>query len=101
MPIIGCGGISTGADALEFARAGAALVQVYTSFGYDGPGVVRRIKDEIVQELRKEGKTWKQIVDEGVQKSAWKQPKGEEAVTMLIKEAEHLKELVDRLGEKM
>lgn len=101
VPIIGCGGISTGADALEFARAGASLVQVYTAFGYDGPGAVRRIKDEIVQELRKEGKTWKQVVDEGVRKNAWKQPKGNEAISMLIKEAEHLRDLVDQLREKM
>lgn len=34
IPIIGCDGISSGADALEFARAGASLVQVYTGFGH-------------------------------------------------------------------
>jgi len=31
--LIGCGGISTGADALEYAKAGASLVQVYTGLG--------------------------------------------------------------------
>lgn len=28
IPIIGCGGISSGADAIEFAKAGASCVQV-------------------------------------------------------------------------
>ena len=31
-PIIGCGGISSGADALEYGRAGASFVQLYTEF---------------------------------------------------------------------
>ncbi|KTW29292.1 dihydroorotate dehydrogenase (fumarate) [Pneumocystis carinii B80] len=31
--IIGCGGISSGKDAIEYARAGASLIQCYTAFG--------------------------------------------------------------------
>jgi dihydroorotate dehydrogenase len=62
IPLIGCGGISTGADALEYAKAGASLVQVYTSFGYDGAGACRRIKDQLVEALNKEGKTWGEVV---------------------------------------
>ena len=54
IPLIGCGGISTGADALEYAKAGASLVQVYTGFGYDGAGACRRIKDQLVEALEKE-----------------------------------------------
>jgi dihydroorotate dehydrogenase len=49
--LIGCGGISSGKDALEFARAGATLVQAYTGFVYDGAGFPTRIKDEIVEAL--------------------------------------------------
>ncbi len=30
IPIIGCGGIRTGQDAVDFARAGASTVQLYT-----------------------------------------------------------------------
>ncbi|KAJ1975756.1 Dihydroorotate dehydrogenase (quinone), mitochondrial [Dimargaris xerosporica] len=60
IPLIGCGGISSGADALRFARAGASAVQIYTSMSYDGPGVPRRIKDEVVQLL--EGQKWSSIV---------------------------------------
>ncbi|WVF70759.1 dihydroorotate dehydrogenase (fumarate) [Kwoniella sp. CBS 6097] len=51
IPLIGCGGVSTGADALSMARAGASLVQVYTSFGYRGVGTPRLIKDEITSAL--------------------------------------------------
>ena len=49
--LIGCGGISSGKDAIEFARAGASIVQCYTGFVYDGVGFAARIKDEIVEEL--------------------------------------------------
>ncbi|MFN8152897.1 MAG: quinone-dependent dihydroorotate dehydrogenase [Bacteroidia bacterium] len=43
MVIIGVGGIFTGDDALEKIRAGANLVQVYTGFIYEGPGMVKKI----------------------------------------------------------
>jgi dihydroorotate dehydrogenase len=49
--LIGCGGISSGKDAIEFARAGATIVQCYTGFVYDGVGFPARIKDEIREEL--------------------------------------------------
>jgi dihydroorotate dehydrogenase len=62
IPLIGCGGISSGTDALEYAKAGAALVQVYTAFGYDGVGTCRRIKDELIAALEKEGMTWREVV---------------------------------------
>ncbi len=42
-PIIGVGGIQTAEDALEKLEAGAALVQVYSGFIYEGPGMVKRI----------------------------------------------------------
>jgi dihydroorotate dehydrogenase len=61
--LIGCGGITSGADVLEYARAGASLVQIYTVFGYDGAGACRRIKDELVEALKKEGRTWQEVVD--------------------------------------
>jgi dihydroorotate dehydrogenase len=43
MPIIGIGGIFSAADAYAKIRAGASLVQVYTGFVYEGPGLPRRI----------------------------------------------------------
>lgn len=60
--LVGCGGISSGKDALEFGKAGAKYIQLYTSFAYKGPGLVYKIKKELTEELQKEGKTWEQIV---------------------------------------
>ena len=41
--IIASGGIFTGADAAEKIAAGAALVQVWTGFVYEGPAIVKNI----------------------------------------------------------
>ncbi|THH19804.1 hypothetical protein EW146_g1430 [Bondarzewia mesenterica] len=107
VPLIGCGGISSGADALAFARAGASFVQIYTSFGYDGAGAPRRIKDEIAQQLEKEGTTWVEVVRKAVADLSLKDvpaPEESEKVTgvgLLIKQAEELKGLLDSLGERM
>ncbi len=49
-PIIGVGGIHSEKDALEKLNAGADLVQVYTGFIYEGPGLVKRINKAILQE---------------------------------------------------
>lgn len=43
IPIIGIGGISCIDDVIEKLEAGASLIQIYTSFIYEGPGVVRKI----------------------------------------------------------
>jgi dihydroorotate dehydrogenase len=43
IPIIGVGGISSLADAQEKIRLGATLVQIYTSFIYQGPKLVRAL----------------------------------------------------------
>jgi dihydroorotate dehydrogenase len=40
IPIIGCGGILSGADAREKFDAGAALVQIYTGLIYRGPELI-------------------------------------------------------------
>jgi dihydroorotate dehydrogenase len=43
IPVIASGGIFTGADAKEKFSAGAALVQVWTGFIYEGPSIVKNI----------------------------------------------------------
>ncbi len=48
IPIIGVGGIMTPQDALEKIAAGAVLVQIYTGFIYEGPRLVKQIKQQIV-----------------------------------------------------
>ncbi len=49
-PIIGVGGISTPKDAIEKLHAGASLVQVYTGFIYEGPGLIKRINKILANE---------------------------------------------------
>ena len=51
-PIIGVGGIHSAKDALEKIDAGASLVQVYTGFIYEGPGLIKEINKGL---LRKNG----------------------------------------------
>ncbi len=48
-PIIGIGGIHSEADALEKLDAGADLIQLYTGFIYEGPGLIKRINKAILQ----------------------------------------------------
>lgn len=43
IPIIASGGIFTVADAKDKFEAGASLVQVWTGFIYEGPGIVKRL----------------------------------------------------------
>ncbi|XP_077166498.1 dihydroorotate dehydrogenase (quinone), mitochondrial isoform X2 [Paroedura picta] len=55
IPIIGVGGVCNGQDALEKIRAGASLVQMYTSLTYRGPPVVGAVKQELESLLRQQG----------------------------------------------
>jgi dihydroorotate dehydrogenase len=55
LPIIGCGGIASGADAYAKIRSGASLVQLYTALIYGGPGLVRDIKQSLAAKLRADG----------------------------------------------
>jgi len=55
LPIIGVGGIASGADAYEKIRAGASLVQLYTALVYHGPGLIQRIKRELAELLARDG----------------------------------------------
>ncbi|GMK57623.1 hypothetical protein CspeluHIS016_0404570 [Cutaneotrichosporon spelunceum] len=61
VPIIGAGGVWDGEDALTMAHAGAAMVQVYTAFGYRGVGTPRLLKDEIKRDLAP-GASWEKQV---------------------------------------
>ncbi|XP_020968916.1 dihydroorotate dehydrogenase (quinone), mitochondrial-like isoform X1 [Arachis ipaensis] len=44
IPLIGCGGISSGEDAYKKIRSGATLVQLYTAFAYGGPALIPQMK---------------------------------------------------------
>jgi len=47
-PIIGVGGIHSAEDAKEKLEAGADLVQLYTGFIYEGPGLVKKINKSLI-----------------------------------------------------
>ena len=55
LPIVGVGGVASGADAYEKIRAGADLVQLYTALVYEGPRLVHRIKRELAEALAADG----------------------------------------------
>jgi dihydroorotate dehydrogenase len=48
-PIIGVGGIHSAQDAIDKLEAGASLVQIYTGFIYEGPGLVKKINKAILK----------------------------------------------------
>ena len=55
LPIIGAGGVFTAEDAWEKIRAGASLIQLYTGFIYEGPGIVHRINQGLAAIMKREG----------------------------------------------
>jgi dihydroorotate dehydrogenase (NAD+) catalytic subunit len=52
IPIIGCGGVFTGYDAIEFMLAGAGAVQVGTAF-FNGFGIIESMKHDIVEYMQR------------------------------------------------
>ena len=50
LPIIGSGGVFTKEDATEKFNEGAQLVQVWTGFIYEGPGIVKKILNRRTEE---------------------------------------------------
>lgn len=57
VPIIGVGGVASGADAYRKIRLGASLVQLYTGLVYGGPGLVRTIRADLARLLKADGFT--------------------------------------------
>jgi len=49
-PIIGVGGIHNADDAIEKIKAGATLVQLYTGFIYEGPSLIKKINQRLLNE---------------------------------------------------
>jgi dihydroorotate dehydrogenase len=55
-PLIGAGGIDSGGAALTKIRAGASLIQLYSSLVYKGVGLVETIKADLVSTLLRTGR---------------------------------------------
>jgi len=54
IPIIGVGGVENGQDVYDKIAAGASAVQLYTGMIYRGPSIVKDIKKELIEILKKE-----------------------------------------------
>jgi dihydroorotate dehydrogenase len=55
IPIVGIGGIDSGATALAKIKAGASLVQIYSGLVYEGPGLVSDITSHLAHAVEAEG----------------------------------------------
>jgi len=55
IPIIGVGGISSGADAYAKIKAGASLVQLYSALVFQGPALVNQINNDLITLLKQDG----------------------------------------------
>jgi dihydroorotate dehydrogenase len=55
-PLVGVGGIDTGGAALTKIRAGASLIQLYSSLIYKGLGLVDDIKNDLASTLLRTGR---------------------------------------------
>ncbi len=65
--LIGVGGVSNGKECYEKIKAGANLVQLYTALVFQGPQIVNRIKNELVDIIKTDGfKNIKEVVGKDV-----------------------------------
>jgi dihydroorotate dehydrogenase len=55
IPLIGVGGVSTGAQAYAKIKAGASLIQLYTGLIYQGPGLIKALHSELEALLVQDG----------------------------------------------
>ena len=54
MPIIGVGGINSAQDAYQRFLSGASMIQIYTSMIYQGPAIVQKIHQGLIQYLKQD-----------------------------------------------
>ncbi len=69
LPLIGVGGVSSGAEAYAKIRAGASAVQLYTALVYGGLGLAARIAADLDARLAADGLTAAQAV--GRDRASW------------------------------
>jgi len=61
IPLVGVGGVFSGADAYQKICSGASLIQLYTAFSYSGPKLINQINMELVELLKSDG--YSSVVD--------------------------------------
>lgn len=57
IPLVGIGGIDSAETALKKIEAGATLLQLYTGLVYEGPALIRQIKNALALAIRRSGAT--------------------------------------------
>jgi len=63
IPIIGVGGVDSGKSAYDKFSAGANFLQLYTGMVYQGPNIVKKIKNELKKILTEKGlNNFKEII---------------------------------------
>lgn len=55
LALVGVGGVGSGEQAYAKIRAGASAVQLYSALVFEGPGLVARIKRDLIQRLKADG----------------------------------------------
>ena len=55
LPLVGAGGVASGADAYARIRAGASAVQLYSALVFEGPGLAVRLSRDLAARLRADG----------------------------------------------
>jgi dihydroorotate dehydrogenase len=55
LPLIGVGGIDSGETALAKIEAGASLLQIYTGLVFEGPSLIGRIKQTLIEAIERAG----------------------------------------------
>jgi dihydroorotate dehydrogenase len=55
MPLVGVGGIASGADAVAKIRAGATLIELYSALVFEGPALIGRISAALAEAAAQEG----------------------------------------------
>lgn len=60
--LISSGGISSANDIIDYANAGASLVQLYSSFVFEGPSWISKLENDLKQILINKNKTWMDLI---------------------------------------
>jgi len=55
IPIIGVGGVDSAESAYNKILSGASLIQLYTGMIYQGPYLIKKIKEELIKKLKSDG----------------------------------------------
>jgi len=57
LPLIGVGGVHSVESAYAKIRAGASAIQLYTALVYEGPGLIKRLRDGLAERIKADGYT--------------------------------------------